>query len=343
MKTYVIFAAALGAAFLGCGGDGDRQSATGSGGSSSSAGGSGGAGGGGQGGQGGGGAAPGPKCSSKQTTLVKGTNIDDVAVNDTDVFFTVNNGDPKQPGSVSSVPIRGGKFTVLTASPTPLGLALTAEVAVFGDEGGGIFTVPIGGGAKKKIAPTKGAPTHLTIDATTVYFSDDQATKSVPIAGGAVTTLSTDTGFSLAVDGARLIIADFGGGRVLSVPRTGGNAKTLADMQGGPLYPVVVGQDLVWVDAGDLMSGMGTLMRLSPNGTPTTIASGAPLFRPHGLVYDGTNFYLTADAGPDLVKVPAAGGEPVVITNLASDAGLAVDDACLYVADPAHGLISLAK
>ena len=244
--------------------------------------------------------------------MVKGINIDDVAVNATDVFFTVNNADPKSPGSVSSVPIRGGKVTVLTPAAMPIGVALTDTVVIFGDEAGGIFSVPIAGGNKRKIAPTKGQPTHLVIDTTTVYFSDDEATKSVPIAGGAVKTLSSDVGFSLAVDGSRLIIADFFGGRVLGVPRTGGATKTLATMQGGPLYPVTVEQDLVWIDAGDLMTGIGSLMRLvTPEGKPTAISMGSALFRPHGLVYDGTNFYVTADAGPDLAKVPGGGGDPI--------------------------------
>jgi hypothetical protein len=341
MRAYVIFVAAIGAALIGCGGS-DQESATTTSGSSSTAGGGGGTGGSGGGGSGSGG-SPGPKCSSKQTTLVKGVNIDDVAVNATDVFYTVNNGDPTNPGSVSSVPIRGGKVTVLTPAAMPIGVALTDTLVIFGDEAGGIFTVPIAGGTKKKIAPTKGQPAHLVIDATNVYFSDDVGTKSVPIAGGAVKTLSSDVGFSLAIDGDQLIIADFGGGNVLSVPRTGGATKTLAKMQGGPLYPVTVGKNLVWIDAGDLMGGAGTLMQLSPGGAPTAISMGGALYRPHGLVYDGTNFYVTADAGPDLAKVPGGGGDPVVVTNLAGDAGLAVDDECLYVAEPAFGLISLAK
>jgi hypothetical protein len=341
MNAYLAIVAAVGAALIGCGSSG-HEAATSTGGSSSSAGG-GGAGGASSGGGGSGGAPSGPKCTAKQTTLVKGLNIDDVAVNATDVFFTVNNGDPKTPGSVSSVPIRGGKATVLTPAAMPIGVALTDTDVIFGDEAGGIFSVPLAGGTKKKIAPTQGQPTHLVTDATHVYFSDNVGTKSVPIAGGAVKTLSSDVGFSLAIDGDNLIIADFGGGRVLSVPRTGGATKTLATMQGGPLYPLVVGQDLVWIDSGDLMTGVGTLMRLSPGGMPTEISMGGALFRPHGVAYDGTNFYVTADAGPDLAKVPKAGGDPVVVTNLSGDAGVAVDDECIYVAEPILGLISLAK
>ena len=84
---------------------------------------------------------------------------------------------------------------MLTPAAVPIGVALTDTVVIFGDEAGGIFSVPIAGGNKRKIAPTKGQPTHLVIDTTTVYFSDDEATQERPDRRRRLKTLSSDVGF----------------------------------------------------------------------------------------------------------------------------------------------------
>ncbi|HEY4118382.1 MAG TPA: hypothetical protein VGM56_11020 [Byssovorax sp.] len=295
------------------------------------------------GGGGAGGGAPAPRCTPHVRMLVQATNVDDVALDPDFAYYTVDNGGMPR-GGVYKVSLDGGAPVELTPSAQPVGLALTQGLAIFGDDTGGIYSVPITGGAKTQITATHGAPAHLITDGTYVYFSDDQATKRVVLGGGTPETLSSAIGFSLAIDGEELVIADFGGGNVDSAPLAGGGPTTmLATMQDGPLYPLVVDGDLVWADAGDLMSGTGTLMRLSPGGMPITISSGFPLFRPHGLVFDGTNFYLTADSGPSIVKVPAAGGAPTVVAGVASDSGIALSDACVYFGDPADGLGVIAK
>lgn len=59
---------------------------------------------------------------------------------------------------------------------------------------------------------------------------------------------------------------------------------------------------------------------------------------------DGTSFYATIrddSGGPSIVRIPAAGGSPVVLVH--GDGGaIAVDDQCLYWAGSA-GIFSVAK
>jgi hypothetical protein len=334
------------APFAGCGSDSETRNASGAGGSSSmTTTGTGGTGGGATGGSNGSGGGSGAKCTSTMSFLVEDSNIDDVVVDAKYAYYTQNNGQDSMPGGVYRVPLAGGAKELLTSSPQPIGIAVTKATVVFGDADGGIFTVPAGGGAKTKIAGTNGSPAHLLLSDGTVYFSDGDGTKSVPLAGPTAKLLTAQVAFSLTIWNQKLVLADFGGGSLYTVPLDGGVATPIATMQSGPLYPVVAGQDLVWANAGDLMNPAGAnLSRLTTSGgTPAVISSGNALFHPHGLVFDGTNFYITADAGPDLAKVPAAGGTPTIIASLDLDAGLAVDDTCIYVAQPAMGLGMIAK
>jgi hypothetical protein len=279
------------------------------------------------------------------TYLVEANNIQDVVVDADAAYYIQNNGDDTDPGGVFRVALGrdGAKPTKLTDSKQPIGLALAGSALVFGDSDGGIFTVPAAGGSKKKIAPTTNSPTHLAATKDTVYFSDDDGTKSVPVAGGSVATLTDQVSFSLAVWGQSLVLADYFGGQVFTVPVGGGATTLIGDMQ-QPLYPVVVDQSVVWANAGQLQNPDGAnLTEFTPGGSPTAISTGAALLHPQGMVFDGENFYLSGDMPSKLVKVPKAGGTPTQMTVLVGDSGLAVDDACVYTAQPGKGLGAIAK
>ncbi len=86
------------------------------------------------------------------------------------------------------------------------------------------------------------------------------------------------------------------------------------------------------------------LQELGPSGPPTTLSQGAALYAVYRLVFDGTEFFatMTADASVGtLTRIPATGGPPPVTAGFGS--GVAVDDECLYVADVAAGVYSVAK
>jgi hypothetical protein len=77
-------------------------------------------------------------------------------------------------------------------------------------------------------------------------------------------------------------------------------------------------------------------------GGPTAIATVQGYLG--GLVLDGTSFYATVSdypGPPSIVRIPAAGGSPVVLVK--GDVGaVAVDDQCVYWAG-SSGIFSLAK
>jgi hypothetical protein len=62
------------------------------------------------------------------------------------------------------------------------------------------------------LASGESSPTGIAVDATTVYFATGVAIRSVPIAGGAVTTLAPGrTPYGLAMDATMLYFASVNG------------------------------------------------------------------------------------------------------------------------------------
>jgi hypothetical protein len=105
------------------------------------------------------------------------------------------------------------------------------------NEGGGIYTVPIGGGTPSPLQQfSSGEPSDVVTDSTSVYWSDIGTTGtagvySIPLGtgGGTITTLASDLGepVHLAVDTANVYTGDFKSGAVLEIPISGSGAKTL--------------------------------------------------------------------------------------------------------------------
>jgi hypothetical protein len=186
----------------------------------------------------------------------------------------------------------------------------------------------------------------LATDGQHVFFAVEDGTKSVPLAGGAVQTLTTHTG-SLAVVGSNVVIADSSAGTVFSVPIAGGPVSTLATNLSGDLGPVLgCGKDICWASAlpvSPAQSGTGAIMQLGSAGAPATLSEGGGLYVVHRLVFNGTDFFATrlADASSgSVVRIAGAGGAPV---SMGSGSGLAIDDECLYTGDVLQGVYSVAK
>jgi hypothetical protein len=281
--------------------------------------------------------------------------VPDLALNATDVFYLLNWNQGIAAGGLQGalmrVPIRGGVAVRLAFVPGGgsegnQAVVATAKAVIYSqgpneDAGAGsIVSVPAAGGEPTILAATAGKAEALVADSQNVYFVDREGTKAVPLSGGSVRTLVKDTPFTLGVIGDTLYLADYGGTNTLSSVSVDGGAKTLiATDPGGVLYPVPCGSDLCWLTGPALNA---SLKRVSPGGTPTVLANG---FRePLGLVFDGANFFVTVGGGGlYLLRIPAAGGTPVMLLlpgGLIS--GIAMDETCLYWSS-ATGIYSLTK
>jgi hypothetical protein len=117
-----------------------------------------------------------------------------------DLFWTTNS-----PTSLTKKTLPGGSPAVL-CSKSAVGQLIASSTDLFFNGEMGISTIPING-ANPQNCPkvlTNKTGTSLATDGVTVYWSDnvDATIKSVPVGGGAVTTVSTTFGttIGLAVD-----------------------------------------------------------------------------------------------------------------------------------------------
>jgi hypothetical protein len=283
----------------------------------------------------------------------------DLAVNATDLYVAVNS----NPGAtIVRVPIRGGPIsTVAVIEGTEQALVLTSDFVVFADSytasnnewAGDIVRMGLDGSDRTvlfsgSISPATifGPAGILATDAKNAYFAAQDGVRSVPLAGGAATVLTTHTG-AIALIGSNVVVADSAAGGIFSVPAAGGAVTAVTTGLSGTLGPVVAcGSAICWASAVDVppsMVGTGTLQQLGPSGPPTTLSQGVILYVVYRLVFDGTDFFATTLADTSvggLVSLPAAGGPP---TSGVFGSGLAIDDQCLYVADISSGVYSVAK
>lgn len=128
-------------------------------------------------------------------------------------------------------------------------------------------------------------------------------------ATGATTTLWTGgplagpAGVTTTRDGD-VVVVDYTSDRLVRFDRTTGSPTTIATAIGGPLR---LCED---ADGTFLVTGITPrrLVRVTPSGQITTVASGAPLVRPFGVAVDLDGSYLVADDfAPGLFRVTATG------------------------------------
>jgi hypothetical protein len=299
-----------------------------------------------------------PPCTAEPTTLVPPfwlqpdafeSQIGDVAVTDTDIYFTLF-----MPSSLWRVPIRGGQPTALMAIPGGEDQMLTTSTSIVLAEShqgmsGQMVRWPIAGGPAATLAATSGWVTSLATDGADIYFADSEGVKVVPLDGGSVRTLVSQTG-TITLVGSNVILADRSGGNVFSVPKVGGRVTTLAANQPGATLPVACGTAICWMavfpcagvpdgSACIIDDGEGALVYMEPAATPVMLARDQLLYSPTALAFDGSNFFVlrTYDFSPShrLSRVPRDGGSPVAIGSANS---IAVTNGCLYATNFESGV-----
>ncbi len=308
-------------------------------------------------------ASTGGKCGPTAKLLVDymaissdldaGVAVPEVEVNDTHLYFNLNliygtaTTTMLRDAYIMRVPLRGGEAERVAHIPngmdgTVQSFALTKDAVISGQAAplgtenglGAVLRIPLAGGEPTMLAPAKLGMGALVVDDKNVYFVDAEGTESVSLAGGAVRTLSQPgTPISLALIGDTLYMADIKDGlqdgTISSVPTAGGDVTVLAQGLSNPWPMTACGTDLCWFEGVSQSSFAARLVRMAADGgTPKMLAQG--FLEPHAIVFDGKYFFITdGSIGIDILRVPAAGGEPVRVTsNAAFD--LALDDECLY-------------
>jgi hypothetical protein len=280
-----------------------------------------------------------------------------IAVDGTSVYFEQNT--CCIANSVLKVPKDGsaaaGSALLLAQTPSPTGMgdfAIDAANLYYYD-GGGLYSVPIAGGARTTVVDTAGASAvdpvlgmaigfpgvnGLMSDGSKVYYTVGQTY------GGAIASNSP-----LAYSGWLLSVPVGGGVPTILAPNKviDTNGDTYVDHDN--VYPWVHDGFVYWRD-----HFSGNVYRESvQGGTPNLLASGA-INGGGTAISDGANVYYILDG---LIKIPVTGGNPVVWVydgrNLGAPApfgfgtdrrSLLVDDTSVYViAYYGHGIVKVAK
>jgi hypothetical protein len=252
-----------------------------------------------------------PVAGGATTTLASGQDIPyGVAVDATSVYFT-DYGSTSTNGSVMKVSIGGGAVTTLTTSERyPEGIAVDGSYAYFADYGwctacsptvcctGGIWKVPIGGGTESAVAVALSGPMNLALDASNVYFVENN---SAGHGAGAFRVAKTGgTPFYL------------GTGNL-----TGGIALDLTDTH-------------LYITNGDGAFGsLGSVFKLPVGGgASTSFASGQN--QPVGIALDSTRAYWSDEYAGAVMSAQLSGGAPVTLASGSCTTNVAVDASCVY-------------
>ena len=323
-----------------------------------------------------------PACSSIPGLLVDASalspgdsgfsyvNPAGLVLSGTDLFYAldVESDTGSLTGSLFRVSTTSAGRPSLIASGPSLSIAAVTPSTVFflGPEqgSGNLFTIPPKGGTPRKFFPTSDGGTYetfLAADTQNVYFTDNEGTKAMPLAGGKAAVITGVTSYSAVTIGKNLYLAD-SSGDILSVAidtiygdAGGGPAAAVTTLTSGLMgaYNLIAcGQQLCYtLEAQGYYQPNGgeALMAMSLDGTTATslvpTANAATLSGIESLAYDGNYFYWTVGTSPaTLYKMGGQGSTPIpYVTMMTSNAGtVAFDDECLYWSS-SKGIYSVAK
>jgi hypothetical protein len=213
-----------------------------------------------------------------------------IAIDDTSVYFARS-----QFGEIVRVPKTGGAIDVLAAHQDfPEGVALRDGTLYWTTSGttlSGALTSLVPGGATTTLAAQLANPAGLFVDATHVYWVDQESRGSGP-------------------------------GQVLRVARVGGAPEVLASGIATP-FAVVVRDGRVFWSANDSVGALDL-------GGPATVLAARQFFARGIAVDEGFVYWADAGAGT-VNKTPVRGGTITTIASgESSPMGVAVDDSCVY-------------
>jgi hypothetical protein len=275
-------------------------------------------------------------CGSGQPAIVARGQINamGIAVDATSIYWTTASG-ADTGGGLWKMPVAGGTIEKLTSADAPTRLALDSSTvyAATGTANPKLIAVPKAGGASRVVATPTNQVHYLTVDATSLYWSDSSSINKVALAGGVpLLVASANLAFGVAVDSASLFWANGGDGTVMRMPLAGGTAVAIATGGRSPDGIVVDTTNAYWTDylAGDVMKvGLGE--------RPIVVASGQS--HPQSLAIDETSIYWLNVGDGTVMKAAIAGGAACVLASgqhdfLSLAAYIAVDATSVYWTDP---------
>ena len=187
-----------------------------------------------------------------------------------------------------------------------------------------------------------GRPIGITVDASSVYWADDNWgwVNQVSIVGGATTHLAAGGGaYGVAVDQTSVYytfgLSSQGGsvGRAPLAPNSY-NQTLLAEGQGSGAAVAVDDTSVYWTN-GD----SGAVMKVPKlGGSATALASGQN--NPEAIALDATSVYWTCSVGGTVMKVSKLGGSATTLASGQSNpSGIVVDATHVYWTDYMDGTV----
>jgi hypothetical protein len=258
-----------------------------------------------------------------------------MAIDAANVYWT-DCGDPSG-GHVQKMPKAGGPVVPLASGNRLSGIAVDGAnvywVAGTADaSSGAIMTVPTAGGTPAVVAPESGAPAHIAVDASYVYWSDlnQGAVMRAPLGGGMPMTVASSVApFQIALGDTAVFW--MGPQGLMTAPKTGGMAMALT--RPFPTLPtdgLAVNATTVYFTAGP-PNGQPGVSDLPVGGGPTAIVSDDPSSPGGGpIAIDQARAYW-ADMSGSVYAAPLAGGRAILLaTGQDNVDAIAVDDAAVY-------------
>lgn len=279
-------------------------------------------------------------------TVSSNGGITDFKVDDTHVYLA------DESGQIFSLPITGGKGTLLTtvAAAYNRGLTLALDDAnVYFASGGLVGKLPKVGGAATTLASGTSPGSGLVIAGSTLYWPESftgvgqmGAVFGMSTAGGAVSTLATNLKLPAwpATDGVDLFF--LAGDAIDKLPLAGGSTTTLVPSGAVPQQIAVGGTSVYWAENDSQVVTCGLCGPPKPptatdskvfavavtGGSPTLLATG---YQINGVAVDGTDIYWFDAHAKTLSVAPVGGGTPTVIaTGVESSLALTVDAHAIY-------------
>jgi hypothetical protein len=173
----------------------------------------------------------------------------------------------------------------------------------------------------------------------------NSSVRKIPIAGGTPTTLATDTAqvFGIAVDATNVYWSDQDN-RIMGTPIQGGASFLVTATSALPFYLGISGENLYWTALIDCDASVCTqaVMRVAvPGGATSIFASG----RGSLAGVDATNAYLvdpTSTPGSFTVRRAPLNGDPMTTLGVVAGTpyGVTVDATSIYWTDSTAGTVS---
>lgn len=249
-------------------------------------------------------------------------------------------------GGVHRAPRDGGPPTPV-AAPQPGTFALAVDDAnVYFSTAEGVKRTAKGGGPVSFLGA--GDSAEIVLDGESVIYSvytdpaNGGVVRSVPKAGGPVTTLTTglDGAEGMAIDGPRIYVGQEKGVSILEIDRASGAKRAISAqyarrlvLDGDTLFYATFSSPAIW-----------RVPRVG-SGSPAQAATWTSASGAGNLVRDGANLCWTASKEPSRVLcAPKTGGAAVEIASGQELVGLAIDERAICWSDKKAGTVScLAK